>query len=148
MRRAASIVLLTVIASSMTACFPSRYFPERATRPYPFELQVERQANVQVRRDSDAIVMVNATAEAFRDFDLWLNQRYMHRIESLEPGETVRVSLDAFVDVWGGGPNPGGAFRWYEPTPIVLAEAQLSEDAPLVAFIALPREESLGRRPR
>ena len=110
------------------------------------ESTVETIANVQVTRSGNEMVIVNGTVIDFKDMKLWLNRRYMHQVERIKPGETVRISMGEFWDVWGGGPNPGGLLRWYDPTPVVLLEAQIDETSPLIGFLSIPNENELIKR--
>ena len=127
-------------------CFPKRYDPAQGTRRYPVELGQSEVVNVQVTRDGDQMVIVNGTAIDFENIDLWLNQRYLHPVERIAPGETVTLGLGDFWDLWGGGPNPGGLLRWFDPTPVVLVQAQIDESSPLVGFISVLSTDELERR--
>jgi len=91
------------------------------------------------------MLIVNASVDSWRDFDVWLNQRYLHRAGGLAAGETLRIPLDEFWDVRGEGPFPGGLFRYYAPTPIRLVQLQLDEKGPLVGFRAIPTERELDQ---
>ena len=137
---AAGLALMLV-----AGCFPKRYDAARATEHYPSELGQGETVNVQVTRDGDAMKIVNGTATDYRDINLWLNQRYLHKVSRIGPGETITIRMGDFWDVWGGGPNPGGLLRWYDPTPIVLVQAQLDEESPLVGFISILDSEELER---
>ena len=82
--------------------------------------------------------MVNATATSYTNFDLWLNRRYMKHVESLKSGETLQLDIETFWDERGEGPFPGGLFRYYDPTPVVLAQMQLAPDKPLIGLECVP----------
>ncbi len=127
----------------MSGCETVRYEPLKATRAYPFTQRQSRVADVQVFNEGEHMVLVNATIESWRDFDLWLNQRYMLHVASLNAGQTLEVPLSQFWDVRGEGPTGGGLLRSYTPTPIRLVQAQPAPDAPLVGFIAIPTEREL-----
>ena len=141
----ASLLLAIPLASLVGGCETVRRDPTKATRLYPFNLPQERVANVQVFNDGDAMLIVNATTESWKQADLWLNQRYLHRIDQLASGQTLRIPLDQFWDVRGEGPFPGGLFRYYAPTPIRLVQLQLDEKGPLVGFRAIPTERELDQ---
>lgn len=136
---------LLAVAFCSTGCFPKRYNPDMASARYPAHLGQSEIANVQVMRDGDSIVVVNATARDFRDISLWLNRRYELKVDRIAPGETVTYNVGEFWDAWGGGPNPGGLLRWYDPTPVVLMQAQLDEESPLVGFLSIPETDELDR---
>ena len=140
MRLTSSLLLLSVV---LVACQDVRRDPSKSTRTYPFNLPQERTAEVQVFNDGDAMLIVNATTESWSGADLWLNQRYLHRIDALASGQTLRIPLDQFWDVRGEGPFPGGLLRYYPPTPIRLVQIQSAPDKPLVGFKAIPTEREL-----
>ena len=139
----ATLLLAHVVSSG--GCFPKRYNAAKATESYPSNLPVNSIANVQVTRSGNDMVIVNGTVIDFKDMKLWLNRRYMYQVERIKPGETVRISMGEFWDVWGGGPNPGGLLRWYDPTPIVLVQAQVDEESPLIGFISILDSAELNR---
>jgi len=129
-----------VIAASCTilgACSPINVDPEQATRPYPRELRQDSVVRIQVIPGGTSIEIVNATARSYRDFDLWLNQRYMTHVDELLAGQSLTIPLNHFWDWRGEGPFEGGLFRYFAPTPIALVQAQVSPDAPLIGFIAV-----------
>lgn len=141
-RKPLPVVALAALAT-LAGCESMRYEPTKATRAYPFKLRQERVAEVQVFNDGDAMRIVNATVETWGPVDVWLNQRYLHRIDGIAAGATVRIPLGAFWDVRGEGPFPGGLLRYYPPTPIRLVQVQAAPDAPLVGFVAIPTEREL-----
>ena len=146
MKERRPLLLLTTLALvGFPGCFPKRYDAARATERYPAELGQGETVDVQVTRNGDSMRIVNGTAIDFRDIRLWLNQRYLRRMERIGPGETVLVEMGEFWDAWGGGPNPGGLLRWYDPTPIVLVQAQIDEESPLVGFVSILDSDELER---
>ena len=56
----------------------------------------------------------------------------------------MRLPFDLFWDVRGEGPNPGGALRYFQPTPIRLAQIQVDEKSPLIGLVAVPMERELN----
>jgi hypothetical protein len=146
--KAGSVIALLLLVHMATSvgCFPKRYNAAKATERYPSNLPVNKVANVQVTRDGNAMVIVNGSVIDFKNMKLWLNRRYLHQVKQIKPGETVRIDMGEFWDVWGGGPNPGGLLRWYDPTPIVLLEAQIDETSPLIGFLSIPNENELIKR--
>ena len=143
--RVLTCILVATLLPLFCGCFPKRYNAAKATRQYPRELGQGEVVNVQVTRDGDSMRIVNGTAIDFRDIDLWLNQRYLKHVDRLGPGASLSIAMGEFWDVWGGGPNPGGLFRWYDPTPIVLVQAQVDEDTPLIGFISILDSKELER---
>jgi hypothetical protein len=144
-RRLATILLATAVAGATFGCETVRRDPAKATRAYPFHLRQERVVDIQVFNDGDAMLVVNATVESWSNADIWLNQRYLHRIDRLDSGQTLRIPLGEFWDARGEGPFPGGLLRYYPPTPIRLVQIQTATDAPLVGFKAIPTERELDQ---
>ena len=62
----------------------------------------------------------------------------MRHIPELKAGETLELDIESFWDERGEGPFPGGWFRYYQPTPIVLAQIQVGPDKPLIGLISKP----------
>ena len=123
-----------------TGCEGVRYDPARATRPYPQELHHANSVNIQVFRHDTSIEIINATTQSFKDFDIWINQRYVHRLDSLLVGQTVHVSLWEFYDVRGESFNAGGFWRADDPGLVRLVEIQSSDTEPLVGLVTIPSE--------
>ena len=130
MRLQPLVLMLTLLAG----CASTQSDPLKATRPYPRELKQESVVQIQVIPGPTTIDIVNATARSYRDFDLWLNQRYVTHIEALEAGRTLTVPIGSFWDWRGEAPFEGGIFRYYAPTPIVLLQMQLDETSPLIGM--------------
>lgn len=142
-RPALSVLLTASAVTALAACETVRRDPTKATRAYPFELKQERVSDIQVFNDGDAMLIVNATVESWSNADIWLNQRYMHHIDRLDSGQTLRIPLEDFWDARGEGPFPGGLLRYYPPTPIRLVQIQTGPETPLVGFKAIPTEREL-----
>lgn len=121
-------------------CEGVRYDPARATREYPQELHQTNSVNIQVFRHDTSIEIINATTQSFNNFDLWINQRYVHRLDSLQAGQTIHVSLWDFYDVRGESFNAGGFWRADEPTSVRLVEIQRSDAEHLVGLVTIPPE--------
>jgi hypothetical protein len=130
-------VLMLAIAAG---CSRRMYDPALATRPYPHHLHQSEAADIQVFRDGPSIEIVNATPRSFYDFDLWINQRYVRRIEALRAGETIQVSLWEFYDLRGDRFSAGGLWRTEPATPLSLAEIQEAEDEPMIGLVAIPED--------
>ncbi len=129
-----------LVAGMSAGCQDIRFDPARATQSYPHHLHQANSVNIQVFREDTSIELVNATTRAYTDFDLWINQRYTSRIESLPAGATVRLSLWDFYDERGESLNAGGLFRSDEPTPVRLVEIQTGDEQPLVGLITIRAE--------
>jgi len=125
-------------------CSRTVFQPERATRAYPAHLHNTRTLDIQVFREDTNIRLVNTSPISFRDFDLWLNQRYVRRVESLPAGETVILSLWDFYDDRGEVFNAGGFFASFDPTPLRLTQIQLDEETPLIGLVTIRSEPAEG----
>lgn len=142
-RHAALLALGAAVAGLAllgAGCQRYPYDPAQATRAYPRSLKQESVVDIQVisNLNQGALKLVNATANTYTDFDLWINQRYMRHIPELKPGQTLELDIESFWDERGEGPFPGGWFRYYQPTPIVLAQIQVGPDKPLIGLISKP----------
>jgi hypothetical protein len=129
------VVLLILLAAG---CSRRMYDPALASRAYPNDLHRAEALDIQVFRKGPSIEIVNATARSFRDFDLWINQRFVRRVEALRAGETIRLSLWDFYDVRGDRFSAGGIWRTEPPTPLRMAQIQEAEDEPLVGLVVVP----------
>ena len=88
------------------------------------------------------IELVNATVHSYENFTLWINQRYMLKVDALPAGERLRLSLWDFYDERGERMNAGGFFRVYDPDPVRLVQIQIDDHSPLVGLITI-RDEPL-----
>ena len=130
-----------VAGTMLPGCGGRRYDPARATRAYPSELPQSQVVDVQVFREGGNLIMVNATPQSFENFDIWVNRRYMLRVDRLDAGTTRRFWFGDFFDLWGETPVAGGFFRTERPTPAVLVQLQIGEQSPLLGVVAIPEEE-------
>ena len=129
------IATMPLLLGTVVSCTMVPYEPEKATRPYPFELPQGSVVQIQVIPRTDALEIINATAVNYTNFDLWLNQRYVVHMPELLAGQTVLVPLDSMWDQSGGTPFSGGLFRYFQPTPLVLVQIQADEKSPLVGLV-------------
>jgi hypothetical protein len=129
------------LAIGFAGCTPESYVPDLASRPYPFEKHTTSVADIQCFRRDTKLEIVNSTARSYSNFDLWVNQRYVYRVESLPAGATVRVSLWDFIDDYGRRFYAGGFFRAYPPQPVRLVEIQTDAESPMLGLIAIRDEE-------
>ncbi|MCA9286176.1 MAG: hypothetical protein KDA22_13205 [Phycisphaerales bacterium] len=145
-RRATGIAGIGLVLAGILGggCSGVRYNASKATDPYPERLHTLDTIDIQVFHESESILLVNATLRDFDGFRLWVNQRYVREVESLKAGEQLRLPLNQFWDQWGGGPNPGGLFRRYEPTPVRLVEIEVDDATPMVGLVAVPTNEELA----
>ncbi len=129
------LVLAPALLSLTVSCTLVPYKPEKATRPYPFDLPQGSVAQIQVIPETDSLKIINSTAVNYKNFDLWLNQRYVVHVPELLSGQTVNIALDSMWDQNGGTPFSGGLLRYFQPTPLVLVQIQTDEKSPLVGLV-------------
>ncbi|MHC5004994.1 MAG: hypothetical protein ACYTJ0_17945 [Planctomycetota bacterium] len=152
MARATVSVLVGGIA--LAGCTRSVADPARATRAYPYELHLvetvdaegnlvraPRVADVHIFRDDIWLEIVNTTPRSYENFDVWVNQAFVRRVDALPAGGRIRLSLFEFYDELGERFNAGGFFRAVEPDPVRLVEVQPAEDEPLIGLIAIRAED-------
>ncbi len=138
--KAAAMAVCLAAALGQTSCMSKGRLTEGTQpRPYPYDAELLRTLDVQVFRDGSKIELVNHTTQHLADFDLWLNERWVRRIESLPPGESVKVSLYEFLDEYQEPFRGGGIFSTELPEPVVKAEVQASEG--LVGLIVIPERK-------
>jgi hypothetical protein len=140
-RHRMTIIACAILAGvAPAACQRYPYDPEKATRPFPKQLKQTTMVDIQVipTVTEGTIKVVNPTATSYRDFDLWINQRYVRHVDALLAGETLDLDIASFWDERGEGPFPGGWFRYFDPTPIVLVQIQTTPESPLIGLIAKP----------
>ncbi len=101
------------------------------------DLHEEDAVSIQVLRKDEYISIVNSTAVDFYNPTLWINQRYSGQLPSIPAGSTLRFNLWSLRDAYGEQFNAGGIWRTDEPTQLVIAELQISEDEPLVGLIVI-----------
>ena len=95
---------------------------------------------IQVIRDGGELIVVNATPQAFADFDIWVNRRYMYRVDRLEAGETGRFWFSDFFDEVG---RVAGGWRVLPDRATDAAELvqfQIGETSPLLGVVAVPAD--------
>jgi len=129
---------LAIACAAVPGCGGRVYDPARATRPYPEKLSQGETIQAEVSRHGTELLIVNATPQSFSDFDVWVNQRYMHHVDSLKAGESLRINITDFFDAWGETPIPGGFFRTEQPTPVILVQFQLDHTRPLKGLVTVP----------
>ncbi len=135
----AAAALLSLVGIAGCRQFP--YEPQKAGSAYPFFLPTGPTERIQVFSDGITLELVNASGRSFRDFDLWVNQRYSRFVERLDAGQTLRLPVDTFWDHLGEGPQTGGFFASAAPTPIALVQIQVDEVSPLVGLISVPNPQ-------
>lgn len=93
---------------------------------------------VQVFRDGTSIDLVNHSPRSYENFDLWLNERFLRRVDSLPVGGALTLRLDEFVDEYGDSFRAGGLLATYRPDPVVKAEIETAEG--MIELLVIPQE--------
>jgi hypothetical protein len=114
--------------------------PELASVPYPMNLHAANSISIQVLRDAEYVAIVNSTAVDYNNTTLWINQRYSSELPPIPAGTTLRFNLWSLRDAYGEQFNAGGIWRTDEPTQLVIAELQISQDEPLVGLVVIGEE--------
>lgn len=142
MRRFAlsALCVLALPAMLLPSCQTIRSDPAKATRQYPFWLKQVETLPIQVLPEGESMVIVNATTRRFENVDVWLNERYVQHVDLIAPGENKSLAMEDFWDIRGEGPNPGGLFRYYQPTPVRLVQIQTDATSPLLGLQAVLTE--------
>jgi hypothetical protein len=130
-----------VVMLAGPGCTPRSFDATRATRDYPAELHQPKSVDIQVFRRNTEIELVNATAHSYRDFDLWLNQRFTRRVAELPAGRSITLSLWDFFDVRGEVFRAGGFFRTEEPTQLRMVQIEPGNGEPLVGLITIREDD-------
>ncbi len=133
-------VLVILCPLLLTACGHTMYDPNHATAAYPFDLHQPGSVDIQVFRKGPTLEIVNSTPVAYRDVDIWINQRFTRHLDVLPAGATVQLSLWEFWDLRGDRFSAGGFWRTEEETPVRMVELQLNEGEPLVGLVAIYEE--------
>lgn len=140
-RVVSSVVLVALACVALPGCARTMYDPDRATRGYPHDLHQPKSVDIQVFREGATLEIVNSTPHSYRDFDLWINQRYVRHVDLLAAGETLRLSLWDFYDVRGDRFSAGGFWRTAPAKPLRLTEIQVDEDQPLIGLVTITEKE-------
>jgi len=136
-----SMFAMILLALSMASCIQHAKLSEGTMpRPYPYRAAILRAVDIQVFRDGSDIEIVNHSPHSFAQFDLWINERFVRRIESLPAGQTRRVSLFDFVDEYSDAFHGGGLFAIERADPVVKAEIESADG--LIGLIVIPEDRS------
>jgi hypothetical protein len=139
-------LLIICSAAPGVGCARTTYDPAWATRPYPHDLHTTNTVDMQVFRHESKIEIINSTAISYRDFDVWVNQRYVSHVEALPAGESLTLSLWDFKDEYGNCFYAGGFFRTYPATPVRMVEIQRGSDHNLIGLVSI-RTEAIAVAP-
>lgn len=132
----AALAVVGLVVILPTGCTQSVQVTEGTIpRRYPYDAPAGKVVDIQVFRDGSKIELVNMTANSYRDFDLWLNERYLRRIRTLPAGGTIRLSLFEFVDEYSEGLKAGGWLSTGHPDPIIKAEIEAPEQ--MIQLVAI-----------
>ena len=123
-----TVLFLCVLAAipiiATTGCSPVLTIPALATRPYPAQASPARSIDIHVTRMGEYLELRNMTRRSFREFDLWINRRYVSTLPVLPAHGLIEVSLWDFFDENGERINAGGFWITAERTIVYLVEIQ------------------------
>lgn len=131
---------LMVLSFTVIACQNQSGNPALASSSYPMGLHQSNSVSIQVHRSEEFIEIINSTATDYGSGTLWINQRFSTQMEPMSAGKTIKVDLWSLRDEYGEQFNAGGAWRTDEPTPVVIAELQGNDSAPLVGLIVVGQD--------
>ena len=131
---------MSLMLLAVSGCGRSMYVPSQATRSYSHDLHTIETADIQVFRDEEIIELVNATVHTYRNFDIWINQRYVLQVDQMLAGETIRLSLWNFFDERGDRFNAGGFWATREPERVRLVELQAARNLPMMGLLTIRSE--------
>ncbi|MDG2291785.1 MAG: hypothetical protein P8L37_03930 [Phycisphaerales bacterium] len=137
MRNFITICSGTALSIILIGCIQPNFDRSKATYPYPFELHTTNTLPIQVFRDGRTIEVVNSTDHHWENARLWVNQQFMHSLDSLQPGEHIVLNLADFRNDLGEEFSAGGFFSTRRPTPVQLIEVQPGEGQPLIGLLAI-----------
>jgi hypothetical protein len=89
---------------------------------YPEQAQRGPSLKVYVVRDGGEVRLANASAKRYEGMQLWLNRRFVHRVDELAIGSGNRYDLARFVDRHGQTYPVAGLLSPQQTEPVVLAE--------------------------
>jgi len=134
------LVLLFVFLMLFAGCTTSGQITAGTEpRAYPYDAPILDPVDVMVDRDGATVLLVNHTTHSYQDFDLWLNERYLRRIELLSTGGSMSLSLFEFVDEYGDPFKAGGLLATRKPDALVKAEIETGEG--LVGLIVVSEQK-------
>ena len=122
------------------ACHNPAGNPDLASTPYPMNLHTATSVPIQVIRTDEYVEIVNSTANHYIDSRLWINQRYSMNLPPFRAGETLSINLWSLRDSFGEQFNAGGVWRTDEPTRLIIAELQVSDEADLVGLVVIGQD--------
>ncbi|MBL1216426.1 MAG: hypothetical protein D8M59_02905 [Planctomycetes bacterium] len=94
---------------------------------YPYTADLLNPIEVMVYREGPTVELVNHTVHSYKDFNLWINERYVRQIPRLEAGASISVSLHEFSDEHGEAFRAGGLLSTRKPEPLTKAEIETDE---------------------
>jgi hypothetical protein len=89
---------------------------------YPAAMPLGDTLDIQLARDGTEVELTNTTPRAFGESTIWLNRWYGRRIGGLAPGQTLRLGLRDFKDMYGESFRAGGFFAIQRADRVAVAE--------------------------
>jgi hypothetical protein len=129
--------VLLCVSLLLTACTTPRD-PALAGPDYPDAKPQGQTLDIQVVRGETDVTLTNTTARAFGRSRLWINRWYSREIDALGVGQTLRLDLDSFRDIYGEPFRAGGFFATRQPDRVQLVQLETADT--MLGLIAVGRE--------
>jgi hypothetical protein len=94
----------------------------RTVPAYPQDVAEGPAVDAVVVRSGSRIRVINRTPQAFENVELWLNGRYVARVDSIDIGVNIELSLHDFRNAFGESYPTGSFLRPDQSQRLVLAE--------------------------
>ena len=121
--------LALALAPALTGCSllgrqagESADVEQLAATPYPKDAPLGQDIDIIVVRDGGALRLVNRTPHSYSDMDMWLNQEWLGKVDTVVIGADNYVQLPAFVNHHRERFPVGGILTPDKTLPVVLAE--------------------------
>lgn len=106
-------------------------------KEFPTNVQILETINIQVVREGTSLSLTNTTANAIPPSTLWLNKWFSRPLDRIEVGQTVRLNLRDFRDLYSEPFRAGGFWATDEGDPLVTAHIDWGDG--LVGLIVVNR---------
>lgn len=122
---ALGLTAATLLAVSAWGCGGARIESTPQTRVYPEPGRQAEVLNIQVFRNGTRLEMTNTTARRLEPSVMWVNRWWSRPIGGLDPGQSLTVPLNEFVDRFGEAFRAGGFFATRDPDAVVQAQLEI-----------------------
>ncbi|QDU33452.1 hypothetical protein KS4_15000 [Poriferisphaera corsica] len=120
------LLLLILTAFFSVGCASMATTPQQrqelAAIPYPADAQYAPNPDIVAQREGHNLRLINRTPWEYTDIQLWINQQYVKRIDTIKIGTNNLYSLETCINEFEQ-PFPTGTFLKPERSfPVVLTE--------------------------